>query len=314
MYHPIRPAVLALTVCFLGCRCLLGAERASGSASATPQPQGQEAAKQESAPGHEPASVAWESDYARAMGLADRQKKMLVLYFFDPASPLCKRFEQETLADAKVRRRLADFVCVRLSLDARITQDDREVVLLGHSAFGEMHAQPGIALVDFSPGEPRYHGCVVSTFPLGPRLFYGPGEMLTILDLPHGTLSQRTLIYAVRTHPERPASAAGQPDQRLLDETESHSQCQAQCCRQGHHNWESRFQRISGLMGCGVREVCAESWPGQDLVEAAIECVRSWRCSPGHWGGVSAPNSAFGYDMKRGSNGVWYGTGVFTMR
>ena len=35
--------------------------------------------------------------------------------------------------------------------------------------------------------------------------------MAVILDLPPGTLTQRTLIYAVRTHPERPASADGQP-------------------------------------------------------------------------------------------------------
>jgi hypothetical protein len=58
-------------------------------------------------------------------------------------------------------------------------------------------------------------------------------------------------------------------------------------------------------------EVCAESWPGENLVEAAVECVRCWRLSQGHWSAVRAAHRLFGYDMKRGSNGIWYATGIF---
>ena len=59
------------------------------------------------------------------------------------------------------------------------------------------------------------------------------------------------------------------------------------------------------------REVCAESWPGQRLVEAAEECVHSWRQSSGHWEAVSGQHVCFGYDMKLGASGVWYATGIF---
>ena len=59
------------------------------------------------------------------------------------------------------------------------------------------------------------------------------------------------------------------------------------------------------------REVVAESWPGESLLDAAIECVRCWRTSAGHWEGVSAPHAEYAYDMKLGSNGVWYATGIF---
>jgi len=101
-----------------------------------------------------------------------------------------------------------------------------------------------------------------------------------------------------------------------LEEAQSHSQYQADIRRQGHHYWESRFHRIVARLpgGLGAREVCAESWPGENLVEAAIECVRCWRLSDGHWSAVRAPNRCFGYDMKRGSNGVWYATGIFGTR
>ena len=119
--------------------------------------------------------------------------------------------------------------------------------------------------------------------------------MAVILDLPPGTLTQRTLIYAVRIHPDKPASTSGQSDADLLEEAQSHSQYQADIRLQGHHFWESRFHRIIARLpgGLTAREVCAESWPGDNLVEAAIECVRCWRLSDGHWSAVAGRQPLF---------------------
>ena len=157
-----------------------------------------------------------------------------------------------------------------------------------------MLGRPGIAMIDFAHADPNLHGYVTSTFPLTSTLAYTPQQMLVILDLPAGTLTQRTLIYAVRVHPEHPASTSGQLDQHLVAEAQSHSENQARMLLQGHHNWETRFHRINAILPAGLcaREVCAESWPGQGLVEGAIECVRSWRCSSGHWV-QSPPASAY---------------------
>jgi hypothetical protein len=102
----------------------------------------------------------------------------------------------------------------------------------------------------------------------------------------------------------------------LAKETESHAWHQASIALQGHHNWESRFHAINARLPAGLlaQEVCAESWSGQSLVEAADECVASWRHSPGHWEAVRSRHALFGYDMKRGVNGVWYATGIFARR
>jgi hypothetical protein len=102
-------------------------------------------------------------------------------------------------------------------------------------------------------------------------------------------------------------------DANLLSEAESHSQYQARIRLQGHHRWAARFPRINALLpqGLTAREVCAESWPGESLVEAAIECVRCWRLSSGHWSAVRARQGRYGYDIKRGGNGIWYATGIF---
>ena len=117
----------------------------------------------------------------------------------------------------------------------------------------------------------------------------------------------------MRTHPERPASTKGQFHPVLAEEAESASEYQARIGRQGHHFWETRFHRINARLphGLTASEVCAESWPGQGLLESAIECVRCWRLSSGHWSAVRAEHRCYGYDIKRGSNGIWYATGIF---
>jgi hypothetical protein len=262
-------------------------------------------------------TAGWQSSYAQAMAAAEQEKKMLLVYFCDTrGNDPCNRFKRETLDHPEVQAKLRDYVCVQVTLSATICVDGQEVVLLKHAAFQEMLGRPGIAIVDFRSANPKLHGAVVSVFPITERLWYTPERIAIILDLPPGTLTQRTLIYAVRIHPEKPASTNGQPLGDLLAEAESHAQYQATIRTQGHQQWGSRFQRIIGRLPGGgtAREVCAESWPGENLVEAAIECVRCWRFSTGHWSAVHASNRYFGYDMKRGNNGVWYATGIFGIR
>jgi hypothetical protein len=259
----------------------------------------------------------WSSDYDESMRAAERQDKMLLVYFCDACGDgPCNRFKTQTLDDEQVRRKLLDYVCVQVPRSAKITVGGKGVTLLEHPAFREMLGRPGVAVVDFRSSDPKLRGMVVSTFPITERLWYTPQQMSVILNLPPGTLTQRTLIYAVRIHPEQPASTDSQSSTELLSEAQSHSQYQAEIGRQGHHFWASRFQRIIARLpgGLSAREVCAESWPGQNLVEAAIECVRCWRLSEDHWSAVRSSNRCFGYDMKCGSNGVWYATGIFGTR
>ena len=141
---------------------------------------------------------------------------------------------------------------------------------------------------------------------------YTPEQVTRIRNLPPGTSTQLAIISAIRAHPDAPASTDGTFDPMLAKEAESHSLHQARIQSQGHHNWDRRFRRINEALPTGMTatEVCAESWPGQTLAEAATECVNSWRQSPGHWKAVSGACPVYGYDMKRGRNGTWYATGI----
>ena len=154
-----------------------------------------------------------------------------------------------------------NYILVDLDRDATIKTGDKTVVLLKHAAFAEMLGRQGVAIIDMSHQKAPYYGHVVSTFPFSPGKFYRTEALSIILNLPPGTLTQRTMIYAVRIHPEAPASTQGQFHNVLAEEANRHSTYQASITLQGHHQWDARFQRIN----CAVarRRDCARSGGGE---------------------------------------------------
>jgi len=192
----------------------------------------------------------------------------------------------------------------------RLGMDDGGAALAGDPSLAEMRRGPGVFVVDHTGGP--YTGRIVSILPRTPGKYYSfsPTHIDALASLPQASLTQRSLILAVRLHPEHPQSTNGTCDPSLCSEAESHAAHQARVRRQGHHGWDTRSQRIAAGRG-GASEVCAESWENQDLLDSCIDCVASWRQSGGHWNAVKSPQSAYGYDIRRGSNGIWYATGIF---
>jgi hypothetical protein len=293
-------------------------QQAEPAHPAVAESTGPESADQPEGEDHEvPAQLVVHTDYRKAMKEAAEDRKMLFVYFHERRPTAAQRaFEKETLADIEIQEKLKRYVFVRVPRDAEITVEGKRVALLKHGAFAEMLGRQGVAVIDLAHVGADYYGHVVSTFPFTPGKYYRKEALSIILDLPSGTLTQRTMIYAVRIHPERPASTQGQFNTVLADEANQHANHQAAILLQGHHSWDSRFHRINARLPSGVlaQEVVAESWPNESLVEACIDCVHSWRQSPGHWGAVRSRQPLFGYDIKRGRNGIWYATGIFGRR
>ncbi|MHB8865214.1 MAG: hypothetical protein ACYC6N_22785 [Pirellulaceae bacterium] len=263
------------------------------------------------------AAPGWLSSYPQGMAEAKQSARKMLVYFCPDDRPLDQDRLVRQLSQDQVLRPLAEkYVLVRVPLATRATVGGQNLRLIEHAAYAELQRQPGIAIVDFADATSRYYGHVVSVYPLSLPGALTASHLKALLTLPNGSLTQRTLILAVRIHPEGPASTDGTLLTTLAKESESHARHQARINRQGHHNWESRFHRISNRMPGGqlAQEVCAESWPGMGLVAAALDCVHSWRQSSGHWSAVRGRHDYYGYDMKRGSNGTWYATGIFSTR
>lgn len=263
--------------------------------------------------------VVWHDDYSLAAKLARNQRKMLFIFFHAKGHDALRNdFERRVQCDASLRGKLQHHIALKLPVDAQATINGKRTRLLEHKAFSDLLGQQGIVMIDFAHSRTSYYGYVVSALPFMRSKYYSyrPEHIGVVLDLPPGSLTQRTLILAVRTHPEAPASTRGQLCSALAGEARSHAAYQASIGVQGHHSWENRFHRISAQLPGGLRaqEVVAESWPNEHLLDAAVDCVQSWRQSSGHWDAVRSHQPRFGYDMKRGRNGIWYATGLFGNR
>jgi hypothetical protein len=260
-------------------------------------------------------SLEWHTDYAAAHAKAKREEKMLLVNFV-PASDGAEQRQLEAAIekDRALQRGLRSMVLVRLPRDYESSAIDDKGRLVDHSAFRHLRGGAGIAIIDLkNPGTPHY-GNVVTALPFARGKYYRwrTSHLTVALGLPPGTITQRTMIWAVRIHPESPASTTGACHGALTEAARKHSEYQARIQVQGHQRWESRYHQVrSGADANEASEVVAESWPNQDLIDSCIDCVASWRHSPGHWRAVRGRHRLFGYDIRRGRNGIWYGTGIF---
>jgi hypothetical protein len=259
-------------------------------------------------------SPAWHTDYDKATQEAMRQRKDLVVCFYDGDNV------GDLWKNADVQKRLQKFVC--LKVPASYKYGDQR--LLDHTAFREMSGKGGIAVIRLADAScPNYqtlisaHPFVASRYRWAPN--YGSTEVCTILDMPAWcSLSQRSMIFAVKVHPERPRSIECECHPALMGHAQRHSITQASMQNQHHANLIAVSSRLQGEAGIGfgsASEVVAESWGnfvgGENVLEAAFSCVDAWRQSPGHWGAVSRTHRVFGYDIAKGANGTWYATGIF---
>lgn len=300
---------------------------ASGQGGEVSETANEPVAEPAAEPANEPV---WLNDYAQAWQKAETDRSMLLIFFRQPGDDNRSAELEKTLADPSLADLFGNFSLLKIAPETAVSlaagenlplapgdmAENAPSILLQRPEFEEMLGQCGLAVIDLTNPDSDEYGLVVSVFPFLDSHHYGLNEVKVMLSLPPGTLTQRTMIYAVRVHPDSPQSTAGELLPVLAAGAESHSAYQAKIRLQGHHFWDRRFQELGRQLpgNLTAQEVCAEGWPWQRLLEAAIDCVHCWRQSPGHWSAVVARQPYYGYDMKKGSNNIWYGTGLFGNR
>ena len=261
--------------------------------------------------------LTWFTDYYDAYRAAASGRGWMLLVNVTPCNGTCSQqqnADQAIAASAPLRQQLGGVVRLRVPANATIDVDGKPVRLLSYRAFSQLQGGPGFVLIDLANKNAPYYGDAVSVLPFAGGKYYNwrSDYLSVVLGLPAGTLTQRTMIWAVRIHPERPRSTEGQFNPGLAEGATHQASYQASVGVQGHQNFGTRFDQLVSASGTmGVSEVCAQSWPGQNMIDSCIDCVASWRQSSGHWQGVSSYHQSYGYDISRGGNGIWYGTGIF---
>ena|GEM_PF-608498 len=290
--------------------------------------------------------VLWETDFEYAKKLAQQSTRNLLIYLYAdydqdihealanlPVVSACREFDTHTLNDVFVRSGLDCFVPLKLPIDAKIideTGEKQSIYTL--PGFEHMLGHPGLIVIDFAHRDMPYYGEVVGILPFLGQPFLGghdldhPADSVRLPDancrraeqteifltLPAGTLTQRTLTYAVRTHHDKPLSSGGVPAPIVVRLATEHAEYQAERGRLGHQNFGVRSYQAKEVLGGGSpSEICAQSRPGLGLFEGAISCMRAWRNSGAHWTIARRHHTYYGYDMVLGRNGAWYAVGFF---
>jgi hypothetical protein len=267
------------------------------------------------------AGLRWHTDYASACEEAACEKKMLLVNFVPSDKSGAQRGLEKSLHEnSAVRAQLEDYVLLRVRDDERVRGMMSGLLrrnrgrLMDDAAFKHLGRSAGLAIVDYQNAKEPFYGKVVTALPYQDGKYYRwkNSHLAVALGLPAGTITQRTMVWAVRTHPEEPLSTTGKLHPALAAAAAKQSAYQASIGVQGHQNWETRFHQVVARTHAGTAsEVVAESWENQDLIDSCIDCVKSWRHSPGHWSAVSSSHRLYGYDIRQGTNGIWYGTGIF---
>jgi len=270
--------------------------------------------------------IAWETDYEYAVKRAQLSSQCLLIYLCADenteihadvaALPIvsgCRKFNTVVLDDSCVRAGLCRYVLLKLPMDTKIIgENGTATTIYALPGFEHMVGHPGLIVLEFDCRDESYYGEVVGILPFLRGESPTAGQTETFLELPPGTLTQRTLTYAVRIHPDRPLSADGEPASIVMQMASEHALYQAERGVINHQNFGVRSSRCQAVLGSGTpAEICAQSQPGLGLFEGAIACMRAWRNSPGHWSIAKRNQRYYGYDMARGKNGAWYAVGFF---
>ncbi len=241
--------------------------------------------------------LVWHDDYFTAYRDAERQQKQLFIFFRDERdSAAADSYELTVLTDDSLQESLRKMVLAVIPVDVSIPESDER--LLDYDAFQHQQHRQGIAVVDLVESGSDLHGKVVSAHPFTRGRHLTAASTKIVLDLPRGTITQRSLIYAARINPYRPAGAQGEAAPELLDFAQRH--CGTMC------SWNSMHHSSYGGM-----EIVANNGAGATIVDTAKSFIRMWQGSPAHWGILSGGHAKFGLDMKRSPSGHWYATGVF---
>jgi hypothetical protein len=263
--------------------------------------------------------LAWHTDYMAAYREARNEKKQLLIFFHDPQQPqVTEVYSREVLASPELVKPLSGMVRAMLPLDATLPpvpgEEDKPAArkkLVDDPAFRHLQKRNGLVVIDLVDSKDSFYGQVVSAHAFHPGRYYTVGSTKIVLDLPRATITQRALVYAVRIHPEAPQSTRGKGHPLLFKQAKIHSALMAQYGSVGHHDWGTRSSVISSAVGYSPSEVAASSYSGDNLIDAAKECVAMWRGSSVHWIMVNGTAGMYGYDMVKAPGGQWYATGIF---
>ena len=244
----------------------------------------------------------WHQDYLAAYQQAIQDKRMLVMLFRDSANPDSSESRTSGFGAEELQPLLDNYVRVSLPISAIAPSSDPNTPstrLIEHRSFRHLRGQASIAIVDLTDAQGPNYGRVVSALPLPADGRYSPEVLGNLLQLPTGSVGQRSIVLAVRTGLSGENFTSGEPSSQLQQLANRNARLMAQADQVGSYEQAQRVTSIRESFGDGVNigELLFATEGTASVQEAAIQAVTKWMQSPEDRRVLTQPS--FAYEIGR---------------
>lgn len=262
----------------------------------------------------------WHQDYLAAYQQAIQDKQMLVMLFHDASNPDLSETRTSGFGAENLQPLLDKHVRVSLPINfvAPGTEPNAPVTrLLEHRSFRHLRGQAGVAIVDLTDAQGPNFGRVVSALPLPSDGRFSPEVLETLLQLPTGSIGQRSMILAVRTGVTGDNFTTGEANSQLHQLANRNARLMAQAEQAGSYDQAARVTAIRESFGDGIRigELLFATDGPTTVQEAAIQAVSKWMQSPEDRRVLNGSSFAYGIELFQSPTSQrWFATCIALSR
>ncbi len=266
-------------------------------------------------------SLKWHSDYIAAYVEASQKKRYLLMLFRDAIAGGEPLASIDDVFAPSMRPILEQFSRVELPLNAVMpiladkNNDSQKKglpnLLLKHRSFRHLGTQPGIAVVDLTNRSSPNYARVVTVLPLPESGQFQNGSLTLALNLPKGTISQRTLLFAIRSTVPDSSLSMREFNSTLVELAHRNSRYMSSAGQTGSFDQETRQQRIEQEFGpqAELKQLVFATDSEATIHEAALQAVTKWIETSESFDVLDAPATEMGMDMFQNfESGRWFVT------
>ena len=155
----------------------------------------------------------WSNNYDESMSRAYHTQSMVLMYFHVNNIDLNQDPLYKTLNSEPIKTLIQNYVLITIPISTIHNINGKNIKLIDHYAYSELLGKPGLVIADFKNRDSKYYGEVISIY----HYDYSIESLISLFNLPYGSLTQRTLIFAIRTHREGPRSTDSQWSEFLMN-------------------------------------------------------------------------------------------------
>ncbi|MDA1160233.1 MAG: hypothetical protein O2983_11535, partial [Planctomycetota bacterium] len=160
------------------------------------------------------------------------------------------------------------------------------------------------------PASPN-HARVVSVLPLQENGQFNNADLMLALNLPQGAISQRTLLFAIRSTVPDSSLSMREFSPTLIELAHRNSRYMANSGQVGSFDRENRAQQIEKEFGpqARLKELVFATEAETGIQDAALQAVTSWISNSESFDILDSPARAMGMEMFQNSeSGRWFVT------